>query len=99
MEEAMKMRNLLQEFLKKHDGIRHPSILGLREHIFTGRQILSFSLLIHYFFNFASHGQFCAFFIDLLASECSVSSLAWFMSNQETSFVTIGQRLLANPLK
>lgn len=29
----------------------------------------------------------------------SVSSLAWFMSNQETSFVTIGQRLLANPLK
>ncbi|XP_008791210.1 callose synthase 7-like isoform X2 [Phoenix dactylifera] len=29
----------------------------------------------------------------------SVSSLAWFMSNQETSFVTIGQRILANPLK
>ncbi|GJM94221.1 hypothetical protein PR202_ga10850 [Eleusine coracana subsp. coracana] len=28
-----------------------------------------------------------------------VSSLAWFMSNQETSFVTIGQRVLANPLK
>ncbi|GMN26651.1 hypothetical protein TIFTF001_001365 [Ficus carica] len=65
MEEALKMRNLLQEFLKKHDGVRNPSILGLREHIFTG----------------------------------SVSSLAWFMSNQETSFVTIGQRLLANPLK
>ncbi|EPS63560.1 hypothetical protein M569_11224, partial [Genlisea aurea] len=64
MEEALKMRNLLQEFLKKHD-VRHPSILGLREHIFTG----------------------------------SVSSLAWFMSNQETSFVTIGQRMLANPLK
>ncbi|GAV73698.1 LOW QUALITY PROTEIN: Glucan_synthase domain-containing protein/DUF605 domain-containing protein/FKS1_dom1 domain-containing protein, partial [Cephalotus follicularis] len=65
MEEALKMRNLLQEFLKKHDGVRHPTILGLREHIFTG----------------------------------SVSSLAWFMSNQETSFVTIGQRLLANPLR
>nr|GMD71523.1 callose synthase 3 [Ipomoea batatas] len=65
MEEALKMRNLLQEFLKKHDGVRYPSILGLREHIFTG----------------------------------SVSSLAWFMSNQETSFVTIGQRLLANPLR
>ncbi|GLU19453.1 hypothetical protein SLE2022_357040 [Rubroshorea leprosula] len=64
MEEALKMRNLLQEFLE-HDGVRYPSILGLREHIFTG----------------------------------SVSSLAWFMSNQETSFVTIGQRLLANPLK
>lgn len=29
----------------------------------------------------------------------SVSSLAWFMSNQETSFVTLGQRVLANPLK
>lgn len=29
----------------------------------------------------------------------SVSSLAWFMSNQENSFVTIGQRVLANPLK
>ncbi|XP_026413882.1 callose synthase 3-like isoform X3 [Papaver somniferum] len=65
MEEAFKMRNLLEEFLKKHDGVRYPSILGLREHIFTG----------------------------------SVSSLAWFMSNQETSFVTIGQRLLANPLR
>ncbi|KAJ3672326.1 hypothetical protein LUZ60_007047 [Juncus effusus] len=65
MEEAFKMRNLLQEFLKKHDGVRYPSILGVREHIFTG----------------------------------SVSSLAWFMSNQETSFVTIGQRVLANPLR
>ncbi|XP_065872528.1 callose synthase 2 [Euphorbia lathyris] len=65
MEEAFKMRNLLQEFLVKHGGVRYPTILGLREHIFTG----------------------------------SVSSLAWFMSNQETSFVTIGQRLLANPLK
>jgi callose synthase len=64
LEEAFKMRNLLQEFLKKH-GVRCPTILGLREHIFTG----------------------------------SVSSLAWFMSNQETSFVTIGQRLLASPLK
>ncbi|XP_078163571.1 callose synthase 3-like [Carex rostrata] len=65
MEEALKMRNLLQEFLKKHDGLRYPSILGVREHIFTG----------------------------------SVSSLAWFMSNQETSFVTIGQRVFANPLR
>uniref|UniRef100_A0ACD5WG59 Uncharacterized protein n=2 Tax=Avena sativa TaxID=4498 RepID=A0ACD5WG59_AVESA len=64
MEEALKMRNLLQEFLTVH-GVRNPSILGVREHIFTG----------------------------------SVSSLAWFMSNQEHSFVTIGQRLLANPLK
>nr|XP_023892902.1 callose synthase 2-like isoform X4 [Quercus suber] len=36
MEEAFKMRNLLQEFLKKHDGVRLPTILGIREHIFTG---------------------------------------------------------------
>uniref|UniRef100_A0A0D3FDB2 1,3-beta-glucan synthase n=1 Tax=Oryza barthii TaxID=65489 RepID=A0A0D3FDB2_9ORYZ len=36
MEEALKMRNLLQEFLTEH-GVRRPSILGVREHIFTGR--------------------------------------------------------------
>ncbi|KAI4306004.1 hypothetical protein L6164_029323 [Bauhinia variegata] len=64
-EEAFKMRNVLEEFRKSHTGHRRPTILGLREHIFTG----------------------------------SVSSLAWFMSNQETSFVTIGQRILANPLR
>uniref|UniRef100_A0A2P2MBN5 Transferase transferring glycosyl groups n=1 Tax=Rhizophora mucronata TaxID=61149 RepID=A0A2P2MBN5_RHIMU len=64
LEEAVKIRNLLEEFRAKH-GIRPPTILGVREHIFTG----------------------------------SVSSLAWFMSNQETSFVTLGQRVLANPLK
>ncbi|KAL0320347.1 UNVERIFIED_CONTAM: Callose synthase 12 [Sesamum radiatum] len=63
-EEALKMRNLLEEF-KRYYGIRKPTILGVREHIFTG----------------------------------SVSSLAWFMSAQETSFVTLGQRVLANPLK
>ncbi|KAJ7960658.1 Callose synthase-like protein [Quillaja saponaria] len=64
-EEAFKMRNVLEEFRRTHHGERKPTILGLREHIFTG----------------------------------SVSSLAWFMSNQETSFVTIGQRVLANPLR
>ncbi|XP_031375303.1 LOW QUALITY PROTEIN: callose synthase 5-like, partial [Punica granatum] len=64
LEEALKMRNLLEEFNEDH-GVRPPSILGVREHVFTG----------------------------------SVSSLAWFMSNQETSFVTIGQRVLARPLK
>lgn len=36
LEEALKMRNLLQEFLQNH-GRRPPTILGLREHIFTGR--------------------------------------------------------------
>ncbi|KAL5707496.1 putative callose synthase 8 [Ranunculus cassubicifolius] len=64
IEEAFKMRNILQEFLHRKDG-QHPTIIGLRENIFTG----------------------------------SVSSLAWFMSYQETSFVTIGQRILANPLR
>ncbi|KAG0630739.1 hypothetical protein M758_1G200900 [Ceratodon purpureus] len=63
-EEAIKMRNLLQEFTVRH-GRRKPTILGVREHVFTG----------------------------------SVSSLAWFMSAQETVFVTLSQRVLANPLK
>ncbi|KAG5545325.1 hypothetical protein RHGRI_017700 [Rhododendron griersonianum] len=63
-EEALKMRNLLEEY-RQYYGIRKPTILGVREHIFTG----------------------------------SVSSLAWFMSAQEMSFVTLGQRVLANPLK
>lgn len=63
-EEALKVRNLLEEFKLRY-GIRKPTILGVREHIFTG----------------------------------SVSSLAWFMSAQEMSFVTLGQRVLANPLK
>ncbi|KAL6615212.1 hypothetical protein ACP70R_037482 [Stipagrostis hirtigluma subsp. patula] len=65
IEEAFKIRNVLEEFESKKYGKSKPTILGLREHIFTG----------------------------------SVSSLAWFMSNQETSFVTIGQRVLASPLK
>jgi len=30
------MRNLLEEFNEDH-GVRPPSILGVREHIFTGR--------------------------------------------------------------
>ncbi|MBA0698406.1 hypothetical protein Goari_021895, partial [Gossypium aridum] len=63
-EEAFKMRNVLEEFSHSH-GAQKPTILGLREHVFTG----------------------------------SVSSLAWFMSNQEFSFVTIGQRFLASPLR
>lgn len=68
-EEALKVRNLLEEFKFNRESDlgnrRRPTILGVREHVFTG----------------------------------SVSSLASFMSNQETSFVTLGQRVLANPLK
>ncbi|KAL2631732.1 hypothetical protein R1flu_016418 [Riccia fluitans] len=63
-EESYKMRNLLEEFSSTH-CLRSPTILGIREHVFTG----------------------------------SVSSLAWFMSQQETSFVTLGQRVLSRPLK
>ncbi|XP_042509084.1 callose synthase 7-like isoform X2 [Macadamia integrifolia] len=63
--EALQTIHMNQEFLKDRHGQQKPTILGLREHIFTG----------------------------------SVSSLACFMSNQETSFVTIGQRTLANPLR
>ncbi|TYI38586.1 hypothetical protein ES332_A02G038900v1 [Gossypium tomentosum] len=63
-DEALKIRNLLEEF-KHYHGIHRPTILGVREHIFSG----------------------------------SVSSVAWFMSAQETSFVTLFQRLFANLLK
>jgi len=62
-EEALKMRNALQEFAKR-EGPLPTTILGLREHIFTG----------------------------------SVSSLANYMALQEMSFVTLGQRVLTNPL-
>lgn len=49
MEEAFKMRNLLEEFLPRKNfqndwnkdsekrGFKNPTILGFREHIFTGR--------------------------------------------------------------
>ncbi len=63
-EEALKMRNALQEFAKR-DGPLPTTILGLREHIFTA----------------------------------SVSSLANYMALQETSFVTLGQRVLTKPLR
>lgn len=50
MEEALKMRNLLEEFLTMHDGVRYPTILGLREHIFTGRYPSVFLLEIKFKF-------------------------------------------------
>lgn len=70
-EEALKMRNLLQEFrpgapgVPKIRGSPPTVIVGFREHIFTG----------------------------------SVSSLANYMALQELSFVTLGQRVLSNPLR
>lgn len=47
----------------------------------------------------SSFGCLYLAYILLVLYHCSVSSLAWFMSNQETSFVTLAQRVLANPLK
>jgi hypothetical protein len=37
------MRNLLEEFHMEH-GFRYPTILGVREHVFTGRFSISLSL-------------------------------------------------------
>ena len=67
-EEALKMRNLLEEFNQYSDSHK-TTILGVMEHV-----------LEHVFTG-------------------SVSSLAWFMSAQETSFLTLLQRVLASPLK
>lgn len=41
------MRNLLEEFCGNH-GLRRPTILGVREHVFTGR--LSISILSETYF-------------------------------------------------
>ncbi|KAF6176468.1 hypothetical protein GIB67_033946 [Kingdonia uniflora] len=43
LEEAFKMHNLLEEFNEDH-GVRPPTILGVREHIFTGRYIWGITL-------------------------------------------------------
>jgi len=40
LEETLKMRNLLEEFDSKSLGLRHPTILGVREHVFTGRYVI-----------------------------------------------------------
>lgn len=89
------MRNLLEEFQSDH-GLRPATILGVREHVFTGRYVwLEFCNSVSYF-------DFILVWILLSKFSVtvrSVSSLASFMSNQETSFVTLGQRVLANPLK
>ena len=63
-EEAVKMRNLLEEF-GKADSRKPTTILGFREHIFTG----------------------------------GLSSVANYMAMQEGCFVTMGQRVLHDPLK
>jgi hypothetical protein len=84
------MRNVLQEFVR-HPRDQSPTIVGLREHIFTGR-----SVTLHNVFKviIVLYG-----WITWNYCLCSVSSLAGFMAYQETGFVTIGQRFLANPLR
>lgn len=47
------MRNLLEEFHGNH-GIRPPTILGVREHVFTGRFGMRF-LMIKYTLIFVSN--------------------------------------------
>lgn len=39
------MRNVLEEFVLPRRGERRPTILGLREHIFTGRFVIPFEEL------------------------------------------------------
>jgi hypothetical protein len=57
-----------------------------------------YATTLDYFELYLVYFCFCTA-VNFLLNLCSVSSLAWFMSNQETSFVTIGQRVLANPLR
>jgi hypothetical protein len=54
------MRNLLEEFLITH-GKSKPTILGVREHIFTGRLIFLFATNI-----FKSLQFFLLYFINFL---------------------------------
>eukprot|EP00466_Bigelowiella_natans_P015383 jgi/Bigna1/89334/estExt_fgenesh1_pg.C_470088 len=63
-EEAVKMRNLMEEF-DKRDSRKPTTIVGFREHIFTG----------------------------------GLSSIANYMAMQEGCFVSLGQRVLHDPLK
>jgi hypothetical protein len=37
------MRNVLEELKKSHRRKQNPTILGIREHIFTGRSALPFN--------------------------------------------------------
>jgi hypothetical protein len=54
-------------------------------------------ILAVYFLGFTSSVKFQS--NNIFFFLCSVSSLASFMSSQETSFVTLGQRVLSKPLK
>lgn len=55
------MRNVLEEF-RKGRGQRKPTILGLREHIFTGRSALLQYPVLNYFMNKLFHDQESIYF-------------------------------------
>lgn len=68
------MRNLLEEFNEDH-GVRPPSILGVREHIFTGRFVTFnyyqlYIVLLHLYLvliiNLISTCELQCFFIGLV---------------------------------
>ncbi len=70
LEEALKVRNLLEEFDCKH-GLRRPTILGVREHVFTGRleRILQ------------THSELCNRYLQLFLNLALVYELTTHMSN------------------
>lgn len=60
------MRNLLEEFRANH-GIRYPTILGVREHVFTGRYYLT---ILSYFTNYGHVCFFCINLFDFILLQC-----------------------------
>jgi len=71
LEEALKVRNLLEEFDCKDHGLRRPTILGVREHVFTGRleRILQ------------THSEPCNRYLQLFPNLALVYELTTHMSN------------------
>lgn len=74
LEETFKMRNLLEELDDSRNyGLRKPTILGVREHVFTGRC----NLISHLFVNFYLEAKHC--FHVLIGGTCSQAILKQFM--------------------
>jgi len=83
MEEAFKMRNLLQEFLKQHDGPRMPTILGLREHIFTGRYDLLYQYQFtwyHFLYKLKSISACCLSLSTFCFLQCFIPCMVYVQS-------------------
>lgn len=71
------MRNLLEEFNEDH-GVRPPTILGVREHIFTGRLSIKigFSFLFWFEPRLASDVKFFAAVFLLWRGSCQIRKRA-----------------------